>query len=307
MEHAELRSIIDLLPRYAHTRRTGWTPETLMPGRINLPDYLLLRRVAIERADEPIPLAELRANARNPYSTIDPFLDQLPILVILGLLDQSDDQYVLTSDGHELLTRGERAANDYAAGRIRLAPDDLERLSSTLEDIAERQRRAPEPIVKIHQDRVLLLRRFDSRTSPPIRLEYAIYALQRTRDDAHIAAWRAAGLRGPTLELLSWIWTSETVTMSDLVEQYRGRMYPLDISEALQELEHKSTLTINGTTITITSTGRDIREEIERETDRMCFAPWPSIDIDWVRDRLKAVTTQLIRSNIIAETNHPSS
>lgn len=80
------RAIVDLLPIYAHRRRAGWTPATVMPGQITLPEYPRLRRVAIERADEPVPLQELRANARNPYSTVDPFPDGLPQLVQRGFL-----------------------------------------------------------------------------------------------------------------------------------------------------------------------------------------------------------------------------
>ena len=75
MDRPNLRAIVDLLPRYAHAHRAGWTPV-----RIPLPDYLPLRRIAIERDDGPVPYTELRANALDPYRTIDPFLDRLPRL-----------------------------------------------------------------------------------------------------------------------------------------------------------------------------------------------------------------------------------
>lgn len=57
-----------------------------MPGRITLPEYLL------------------RPNALNPYSTVDPFLDRLPRLGKLGLLDQAGDDYALAPLGRDLLT-----------------------------------------------------------------------------------------------------------------------------------------------------------------------------------------------------------
>ncbi len=289
-----MRAIVDLVPRYAHARRAGWTPLPEMPGRITLPEYVLLRRVAIVRDDAPIPSAELRANLANPYSSIvDPILDPLLRLVELGLLDRSGDAYALASAGREMLTRCERAANDYASGRIRLPPDDLARLAATLHDIAERQRRAPEPADKAHQNRVPRLRRFDRRQTPPIQLEHALYALQRARDDAHIAAWRAAGFRGPPLDLLSRVWAGNASTIVELVQLTRDSMRPEDVAALLDELERDGYVTLQLSSVTITSRGRDVRDAIEHETDRVYFAPWPEIDAGWVRGQLEAVAADL--------------
>ena len=294
MEHSTPLAIVDLLPRYAHARRAGWTPASVMPGRITLPEYVLLRRAAIERDEAPIPYAELRANALDPYSTIDQFLERLPRLVELGLLDQLGDEYALAPLGHHLLSRGEHAANDYAAGRIRLPPRDLARLASTLHDLAERQRRAPEPADKAHQNLVPRLRRFDPRQAPPFQLEYALYALQRARDDAHIAAWRASGFRGPAIELLSRVWSGDASTSAELVGLTQDRMRPKDVAALLDDLERDGYVALELPVVTITDRGREARDAIERETDRLYFAPWGEFDAEWVRDRLEALTSALI-------------
>jgi len=296
MDHAALRAIVDLLPRYAHARRAGWAPAPELHGRIALPEYVLLRRVALQLDDTPFTIAELHARLCNPYSTVDPAPDQLPRLVELGLLRQAGDGYALAPAGRELLLRAEPAANDYAAARLRLPPDDLERLAATMHDIAERQHRAPEPVDKAQQDVVPRLRRLDPRRTPPILLEYALYALQRARDDAHIAAWRAAGFRGPALELLSRIWAGNAATIAELAEQTRGRMQLEDVAALLDELARDGCVSIQPPAVTITSRGRDVRDAIERETDRVYFAPWPKIDAGWVRDRLEAVAAALAAS-----------
>ena len=293
MEHSTLRAIVDLLPRYAHSRRAGWAPASVTPIPITLPEYLLLRRIAIERDEGPVPHAGLRANALDPYRIADPFLDRLPRLVERGLLDRSGDDYALTPLGHDLLTQGEHAANDYAAGRIHLPPDGLARLASTLHDVAERQRLAPEPADKAHQDRVPRLRQFDQRQIPPVQLEYAMYALQRARDDAHIAAWRGAGFQGPALALLSHVWAGDASATSGLMELTRERMRPEEIAALLDDLEHDGYLTRRSQDVKITDRGREVRDEIERETNRMYFAPWPDIDAGWVRERLEALTANL--------------
>ncbi len=289
MDYAHLRPILGYLPRYAFSRRDGWTPPDSTP----LADYVLLRRVAIERGDEPIPFAALQTNALNPYSTIDSFLDGLPRLVELGLLDQSGDSFMLTPTGRNLLTRGERDANNYAKARMHLPPCDLERLAATLTDIAERQRNAPEPAERAHQDRVPFLRRFDSRQTAPVQMEYAIYALQRARDDAHIASWRAVGLQGPEIELLSLLWTADARTEGELVEMTQARMRPSDVPLSLGRLKRKGYATVEPGTALITDLGREVRTIIECETDRIYFTPWPEIDLDWVFGRLETLVARI--------------
>ena len=289
------RAIVDLLPKYAHRRRAGWTPLAVASEPLNLADYLLLRRVAMERTDEPISLQELQANALDPYRTIDPLLDGLPHLVQRGFLDHAAGEYMLTTMGRELLTLNERAANDYAADRYTPAPDDLEQLTTTLTDITRRQHEAPEPTVKSHQDRVPHLRRFDPRQTPPVQLEYAIYALQRARDDAHIAAWRGAGLDGPMIALLSKVWTDTTTTIDSLVAHERGRMLANTVMETVGRLADGRYILVSGPAINITPAGRDVRDRIEEETDRMYFAPWPEIDTAWIHDQIADITRQLSR------------
>jgi hypothetical protein len=47
MTYGHLLPIIGYLPRYAYSRRDGWLP----PDSIPLANYLLLRRVAMKRAN----------------------------------------------------------------------------------------------------------------------------------------------------------------------------------------------------------------------------------------------------------------
>jgi len=293
-EQSALRAIVDLLPRYLRTRRVGWTPLPEMQHRVALPEYVLLRGVASELDDAPISYAELRARLFNPYNTIVPILERLPRLVELGLLEQTGDRYSLSAAGRELLTRAERSANDYAAGRMRLPADELERLASTLHEIAERLRRATEPAAKAHQQRIPRLRRFDERTTPPIELEYAVYALWMARDDAHNAAWRAAGFQGPSLDLLSRVWAGEASTGAELVNSTRDSMRSEDVDALLGELERDGLLTRQADSVTLTARGREVRDRIEQETDRVYFAPWPAIDAGWARSRLEALVEGLI-------------
>lgn len=293
MERSPRRMIVDLLPRYAHARRAGWTPTPGASGPITLPGYILLRRIAMVLDDAPMSYADLHAMLRDPYSTVDSVLTPLPHLVTSGLLDQQGDTYALSSAGHDLLTHNEPAANDYAAARLRVPPDDLLRLASILHDVAERQRRAPEPTPKAHQDQVPRLRRFDQRQTSPVQLEYALYALQRARDDAHLAAWRAAGFRGPPFVLLSHLWADGIATVAELEERTHHRMRPGDVAVLLDDLARDGYLTRRGPSVAMTSHGREVRDAVEQETDRVFFASWPPVDAAWVCDRREAVAVGL--------------
>lgn len=291
------RTIVDLVPRYAHARRAGWTPGEL-DERLSIGLYVLLRRVAMDLDAEPVSIAVLRAHLANPYGVAEYDTDALVQLEAHGWLDQADDTYALAPAGTAILTRGERAANDYAAARYQLPPDDLAQLAAILDDVAERQRLAPEPADKTQQNRVPRLRRFDPRQTPAVRLEYALYALQRARDDAHIAAWRAAGFRGPDLDLLSRLWAGDAATPSVLEFQMGDRMQPDAVAAGLEQLARAGHVTLDGTAVTITDRGRSVRDAIEQETDRVYFAPWPELDATWVRDRLHELATALNDSSV---------
>ncbi len=258
-----------------------------------MPEYVLLRRTAILTDAASIPDAELRANLSDPYCIHDPILNGLPLLVERGLLDQSGDVYTLTSTGHALLMHGEHAANDYTGDRLCLPSDDLVRLAATLHDVTERQRLASEPTDKAQQDRVPRLRRYDPRQTPSVQLEHALYALQRARDDAHMAAWRAAQFEGPAFDLLSRVWSGDASTVAELVERCRVRMGSEDVRRLVDELHRDGYLALDLPVVTITQHGRTVRDAIERETDRVYFAPWPPIDAEWVRDRLEVLVTGL--------------
>ena len=292
-EPQSLRAIVELLPRYLQARRVGSTLPSDATGPVEIPDYVLLRGIAAELDDEPISYAQLRANVFNPYNIVRPVLDRVPRLVEWGLLQVQDGHYALAPAGRELLIRGERAANDYAAGRMRLPPDELERLSLTLSDIAERLLRAPEPADKAHQARLPRLRRFDDRQTPPVQLEYALYALWMARDDAHNAAWRAKGFRGPPFDLLSRVWAGDASTIAELVEQTRDSMRPEDVEALLDQLERDRYVTITWPNVALTGRGREVRDAIETETDRVYFAPWPALDAEWVRGRLETLVAGL--------------
>jgi len=61
----------------------------------------------------------------------------------------------------------------------------------------------------------------------------------------------------------------------------------------LDELERDGYASLEGEAVAIRDHGRDVRNAIERETDRVFFAPWPDIDAGWVVEQLEALAASL--------------
>jgi hypothetical protein len=236
----------------------------------------------------------LRTNLFNPYATVHSHLEALPALIERGYLAVDGERYIVTSEGRALAERIERAGRAYLARLDLLPPADLARLANTFADIAARLWAAAEPAAKPHQARV---RRLPSAAGGPAmaRLEEAIYALWMARDDAHNAAWRAAGFEGPVFDLLTRIWAGEADTVAGLIERVGGGQRPEDVERGVASLIAHGYLTIEGGALRLTSAGRATRDTIEAETDRVFFAPWPSEagEVEWLHDAFLTLCERL--------------
>jgi len=107
------------------------------------------------------------------------------------------------------------------------------------------------------------------------------------RDDAHIAAWRAKGLSGPHLDLLSRIWTGEAQSLTALTTALHSTQRPEDVVQGLTALSDAGYVHIDGQRLTLSDARRQMRDWIEEETDRVYFTPWPNLSAEEL-DRLYA-------------------
>jgi hypothetical protein len=276
----------------------GWTElqPILQTNGLVGPGRVLLRAIVMESdPGASMSEAELRANLFNPYATVHAYLEALPALVERDYLALDGDRYTVTPQGRALVERLERAGRAYLATLDLLPPAELARLAGALADIAARLWAAAEPAAKPHQARV---RRLPSAAgSPPMaRLEEAAYALWMARDDAHNAAWRAAGFDGPVFDLLTRVWAGETDTVAGLIERLGGGQRPEDVERGVAALIAQGYLAAAGGALRLTPAGRATREAIEAETDRVYFAPWPPMgsgDAEWLYDALRTLCERL--------------
>jgi len=288
------RALVDLLPRFLMRATRGWDglAPLLASAGLDRPAFFLLRALVQERDDgDAMTRAEMDADLFNPYHTLLPLLDTLPRLVEQGYVRRSGERYIVTPGGRSIVARIDEARDAYLASLAPIPAADLARLTATLMEIARRLRDAPEPPGKPHQARAWRVIPSDD-AAPLVRLYGAVYALWMARDDAHNAAWRAAGFDGPTFDLMSRVWSGEARATPALIEAVRQFQQPDDVTDGIASLVAAGYLTQSGDALSLTTHGAETRERIETETDRLFFIPWPpfsSADSAWLRATVTAV------------------
>ena len=275
-----------LLPEFLTKRRTKFT----LPLR-------LMEELAIDRPalffviGGVAPQGGGRFNEMwNPYATQwDQQQAAASAARDAGLVDEKDGRWDLTSSGRELMARVRREADAYlAALPSPLSPEDLARLAALLGRAFDATAASLDRRWHSHIPRAA--RMAGDAKHPMVALENAVYGLWQARDDCHMAAWRQAGLDGPTLDTLTRIWRHEATDEADLAAKLTSQR-PADVREQLARLRRDGLIAEDGELRT-TDKGASARQAIEDETDRLFFGGWPD-DVGaaapWIREKLAAV------------------
>jgi hypothetical protein len=207
-----------------------------------------------------------------------------------GLVDEKDGRWDLTAKGRELLKRYRREADTYlAALPSPLSIEDLARLASLLGRAFEATTASLDRRWHSHIPRAARMAG-DAKAHPMIGLENAVFGLWQARDDSHMAAWKLAGLDGPTLDALTRIWRGEATSDEDLAAKLSSQR-PTDVARELAQLRRDG-LVVAGNPPQTSEKGTTARQGIEDETDRLFFSGWPddvAASAGWIREKLAAV------------------
>ncbi|GCE12392.1 helix-turn-helix domain-containing protein [Tengunoibacter tsumagoiensis] len=290
------RTIVEQLSLFLTLRRRKWTElrPFLDEYRLTRPAFFLLRALEGETVrGQTLTVQQMQESLFNPYSTRSVFLDDLPLLIERGYLQQQGDGYVVTDAGRNLCNRIELAARAYLAS-LEVTPSiSLSALVGALMERVYGSWQAQEPLIKAHQARTQ--RRLSVERAPAlVQIEWAVLGLWEARDDAHIAAWRAYRFSGPVFDILSRIWSKETQTLPGLIAILGESQHPADIQQGIQELIGSGYSILVDDHFKLTRQGQEIRDEIERETDRIFFSSWSEIADDkviWLSEQLREVCT----------------
>lgn len=206
-----------------------------------------------------------------------------------GLVDEKNGRWDLTPAGRDVVSRVRREADAYLASLPPPIPiADLARLASLLGRAFDAISAALDRRWHSHIPRAA--RMAGLPTHPMVALENAVYALWQARDDCHMAAWRLAGLDGPTLDALTRVWRGEAASELDLAGKLTSQR-PADVARELTRLRGDG-LVAAGDPPRTTDKGAGLRQGIEDETDRLFFSAWPEdigSEAGWIRAGLTAV------------------
>ena len=226
----------------------------------------------------------------NPYATQwDQYQAASAAARDAGLVDEKGGRWDVTPAGRELIRRVRREADLYLASLPSPIPtDELKRLASLLGRAFEATAASLDERWHSHIPRAG--RMAGDASQPMVALENAIYGLWQARDDCHMAAWREAGLDGPTLDTLTRVWRGEGSSDADLTAKLTTQR-PSDIAAQLARLRRDGLVAADGPPRT-TDKGAKARQGIEDETDRLFFSAWPEdagSAAGWIREKLSEV------------------
>jgi len=210
-----------------------------------------------------------------------------------GLAEERNGRWYLTVKGRGLAVAMQEAARAHYAQLAPLSKDDLAELARLLERAFFAAAKAPEPATRQHTPFAFGYRGDDPPPGSFAQLDAAIFGLWQVRDDCHMAAWRASGLTGPEVEVLTRTWREEAADESSLADLLPHQR-PEDVSAAITRL--RADRLVESDVLRATDRGATVRQKIEDETDRLFFAPWPD-DVGargaWIAEKLIEVNTAL--------------
>jgi hypothetical protein len=230
----------------------------------------------------------------SAYATIrDRFLPQAAAVRGAGLAEERGGRWLLTEKGRGLAQAMHEAARAHYATLAVLPKEELSELAQLLDRAFLAAAKSPQPRERKHTPFAFGYRGDEPPEGSFAQLDAAVYGLWQVRDDCHFAAWRAAGLGGPEVEVLTRIWRQEAADETALVELLPHQR-PADVGATVARLRKE--LLVQADTLRTTARGGQVRQRIEDETDRLFFEPWPEevgAKSGWVADRLARVNAAL--------------
>lgn len=298
---AALRELPPLMPQFLRKRRMGLpaVKEIADSQGIERPHVfalLFLRLVTGSYGGGPVSPGQARA--WDPYATRDTYTEPFAALAARGLvLEDEQGNFSLSPTGKEAVDRLHEAGREFVAAHKPLPPDDLETMRGLLEAAVRATLADPvlAPRPGSHLAGSRSLHTFGLAAPAMVHIEQAIYDLWHARDDAHMKAWRDAGLEGPAMHVFSPVWSGEVSTVQELAARLGLEESTGDMESRLAYLVDNEYLEMDGEQLRLTPAGALVRDDIEHETDRIYFASWPLSpeQAAWLRDHLRQLVDNL--------------
>jgi hypothetical protein len=223
---------------------------------------------------EPEAITSARLQVRNPYTARNTHRQRLADLAEKTFLAEAEPgDYRLTASGREEAERLIREAHDAMILADPLPSRKARLLGKLIFRLVHACLETPPPPEPWSI-------RLSYRLMPEAELrlpyiEQALSCLSGYRDDAHLTAWRPAGLSAQALECLTLLWRKETETLEGLYQKLATRGHSLAAyTESIEELRERGFIGGSLQALSATPEGVHYREQVEKDTDRYFFHPW---------------------------------
>lgn len=215
-----------------------------------------------------------------PYGLAEVNEGRFASAVQQGYLTVNDKgEYRLSNSGADVVQKILHLL-DVSVDHLQPMPTErLQILVDTLKRLADESFAMPEPPAK-------WLISSKRRNLPPADgsclLRYVIYYYDQIaayRDDAYVAAWSARGVKGHTWNALDQLIQGGALTFGDLYEKVKGRGMTEEVhAEDVKELIRRGWADEGSGVVKATEAGKQVRAEVEAETEHLFFAPWSCLN-----------------------------
>ena len=257
----------------------AWAPADKAAEELSLPANFYNWVTAIWAFDvNPFSIAQFMRYF--PYGLAQVNDERLASAVGQGYL-ASDGQgvYRATESGKSAALRLINVGNEVVAALTPMPKESLRMLGNLLARISGAAFHSPEPpahvLIKAKRD-------LYERTGVFATLEGFIahcFLLEGHRDDCYFATWSAHGVEGHTWEVLDALSQGDALTFADLHSKLSRRGMTEEVHAGdVKELVRRGWAEESSGVVQITSAGKQVRTEVEAETERLCFLPWSCLN-----------------------------
>ena len=228
---------------------------------------------------EPQTTTPERLQVRGPYTSEISFMSRLQDAAGKGYLVQPEaGEFRLSERGRQAAEHLIAVCRESMARADPLTPADGRRLAELLTRLVQACLFNPPPPDTWS---IRLAYSLMPAEQPPLPYsEQALSCLAAYRDDAHLAAWRPSGINGPALEALTLLRRGQASSLPGIYERLAGRGFEEHAyQQFVKELRHAGYVSGPDDALNISEAGREFRDQVEVETDRLFFSPWICLEL----------------------------
>ena len=209
------------------------------------------------------------------------------------LISDGKNGYISTEFGMKAAHKVWREAGDSLAHLYLIPEARMDKFLDYLARLGESAMSAPEPPPHYFMSHKWENHQRSEVLYPLERFVVLFGELAAYRDDMYTATWGAHGIKGHTWDAFDQLVQNGSLSREDLYAKVKRRGITKEVHAGdVKELARRGWVEEGSGVYQITSAGKQIRAEVETETERLFFLPWSCLDESELQE-LSKLSTQL--------------